>query len=249
MKTEGFTWDWGQSGETWEEWDLETWATYATDVDYYAWADSQKSLQKITAEPSAKTKADKRRKIDSIDTTGSKRKSTRNDTGMGSSTDKPKSKRRTAQTQKSGGSQVIKTNQKRKQTNQKRKQTDKETDQAKTKTADKATTTKKKKTTKVMEEAPQVPVKREALFNLLFAAGKRFVKSPDYKQAEEEIKEPLRKIKTRFCRLNIYWTRTAVGVHSKEEQCDFAYYRLPTVKMNWSVQMAVVVKIGELLAL
>ena len=140
--------------------------------------------------------------------------------------------------------------------NQKRKKTGKEIDQVKVETAGKAKTTKRKKTTTdmaistVMEAAPTVPLKKEALFNLVFATAQGFVKATgDDAKTTEKIKESLCRTKTSQCRLNIYWTRVAVGVHSKRDQSDFAYYRLPAFQMNWSVCMAVAVKIAELLAL
>jgi len=151
-------------------------------------------------------------------------------------------------TQTSAGSQVIKSN-------QKKKKNDKETDQAKSKKAGKAKTTKKEKTTtdmaisQVIQEAPKAFLKKEALFNIVLATAKGFVKATDDSKTTEELKGSVCNTKTRLCRLNIYWTRAAVGVHSRRDKSDFAYYRLPLFGLNWSVQMAVALKIAELLAL
>jgi len=166
----------------------------------------------------------------------------------GNSSKHGKGRKQDAHPQASAGSEP-----KRSKADKEKKKKDKKDDSKKgdSKKCDKKHSDKKgdnsKKCGKNKTVVAQIPENKAELFKLVVRAGKGFLKQQEHSHAQLEIKESLNK-GIQQCRLNIYWNRAAVGLHSKKDSCDFAYYRFPVFDVNYATQMAVVVKVGELLA-
>lgn len=76
--------------------------------------------------------------------------------------------------------------------------------------------------------------------------GQRFAKLKVKNPFRQSVKDELSTFVT--CRLNIYWTRKAVGITDAKSGKDFAYFAFGDYKLKYQQQMAITVKTAELFA-
>ena len=89
-----------------------------------------------------------------------------------------------------------------------------------------------------------LPQTRADQMEALVAFGGRFEKKMKKSPFRQSVKADLAALAA--CRLNIYWTRLAVGVRDPKTGKDFAYFYFSDEKAKYQVHMAITVKTAEM---